>query len=1314
EKGLGKNWMPILANIEDEHGGSYRIRFINRENPEETRWISTENPAIREFKAFLDGHYEVLRKGSAIEKGALIPHEMESAEAIDGLNAAFVVQAMIEWFGPTSHRNGAGGEINSDLAMALKIHSYVNMTQMGHATLTDVAKVLKLVRTALVSEKAVKATLSTFSRTLSRLGSVSEGFGVVLGGVLVGLDIYELVHATNNIERAVFGTQLAFDSASFVAGLGGVGLGFVGASTAAAALGGASVILAGVGIGVGALALQYGQNAESAAAVGRYFADIDDAYERGGYKYDSENKCLIPLPGAVVWRVDLTTGGVDFDSQYIYRTQHGSTGSGKINYFFWAGDFPKMIKDYSQAINVRAGIGKNKHASLVRHDSFTTLILPCTPKSFISYSYMDLPGATTRHDRGFDVIRRLEQDYRFDFDFYIFPMEEIIGKISHEYVKTTPVTVVLDRSIRVQIPTLPTEIQDKMSYTLQGAGGEYTIGLNTGAELTLETIGVSKKKTMWILDARELANDSVEVSDDHVVIAGMTVQLEDHSFRRMLIITRYGETLEVDFTNHTATPIAEDASQWPGSSESLIDHLRSLAKGHLSHGKFIVINNYSIPSGNSTSRGVGRAFYDVDHDRMLYTDDASDSLTHNAELGAVVGNEVYFYNDEYGCLWRVEAGTGKCLAKYTSFYETKKSKVARVWENEKIVMVAYRHALGKDMEGKDEEGELVYAVESEKMTLVSIVGHHELLQRLSRTDRIEGGIKQLLSAYDSDAMKPPITELPFRGIQVYANTDANIVSVFGTDYDGSKYRYWLRKRDGAVITPDLPGTTIQDDLVFAGSLISDMNGSEVFYFFTRKEKTIYRQTSIGTGAIAVAIPEQFSEIFNLINVDGVLFAITTLGYILRLTAAGSLLLEGVNEHWTCFKYSSWWRDLITAAGENGATTITVLGVKDPAGVPVPMWYHNEGIIVVSHVLYGKQLQVLRLNGDGSEAWLCHWDSSGTGHLYTQRLLPMYELDDMLASGGKLLSPERIPDAQPMLPNHSVAKITGAGDSLQFTMSDGAVITLDEKGSPFLVAVDLSQREANSDDLKGAMKTLAKMWPHSGVVILLGTAEPAPSWYQLAKQQKLTLHAMNWDYRPVWLGTTVNGTAGFIHIQSLGSLYRVERNLQTKIGDFALARCYGKSLVLAHAIDSKISIPTLANIENVMVSGGKGHHTYHISVENWDHYKSFTIENRNKTTGRMLDRLIIGIGYLGKFTARNVNDDLVLLDETAGKSLTIRKAFGRDQAYRGLQIITTSGPLTIEDFEKTQLVMRNELKIDTMPKVTVGFVIYSKQNNFASV
>ena len=75
----------------------------------------------------------------------------------------------------------------------------------------------------------------------------------------VALDIYELADAGNALEKAVFGTQLAFDSASFLASVGAAYAGVIEASTLAATLGGAGVLLGGLGIGFGALVKAFGQ-----------------------------------------------------------------------------------------------------------------------------------------------------------------------------------------------------------------------------------------------------------------------------------------------------------------------------------------------------------------------------------------------------------------------------------------------------------------------------------------------------------------------------------------------------------------------------------------------------------------------------------------------------------------------------------------------------------------------------------------------------------------------------------------------------------------------------------------------------------------------------------------------------------------------------------------------------------------------------------------------------------------------------------------------------------------------------------------------
>ena len=54
---------------------------------------------------------------------------------------------------------------------------------------------------------------------------------------------------------------------------------------------------------------------------------------------------------------------------------------------------------------------------------------------------------------------------------------------------------------------------------------------------------------------------------------------------------------------------------------------------------------------------------------MLYTVDAPVELTKDVQLGALTkgDSEVYFYNLGQSAIWRVDAATGSCLAKYNAF-----------------------------------------------------------------------------------------------------------------------------------------------------------------------------------------------------------------------------------------------------------------------------------------------------------------------------------------------------------------------------------------------------------------------------------------------------------------------------------------------------------------------------------------------------------------------------------------------------------------------------------------------------------------------
>lgn len=590
------------------------------------------------------------------------------------------------------------------------------------------------------------------------------------------------------------------------------------------------------------------------------------------------------------------------------------------------------------------------------------------------------------------------------------------------------------------------------------------------------------------------------------------------------------------------------------------------------------------------------------------------------------------------------------------------------------------------------------------MTLVSIVGDHDLLQHLDQMDRMDGGILRLLGAYDNGPLKLPIYP---DGVLVHASDDAQMVNVFGEDGEEMPHRYWLRKRDGAVIKSNLPRGDFASDLVFAGSLISDEDGREIFYFYTRSRQIIYRQ--IGSGSSAgqarvVAFPENFAGLSNMFNVGGELFVSTQGGCVLRLTAAGVFFLEAVNSGWFNLPHQSpWWQDLQLFADANRAATVSVLDVKDLYGAIVPVWYHSGNFVISS--LHGKQLQLFgvhKRDSGGMEAWVCHWDNPQSANLYTQPLLRSDELGSVFSSDGKLIAPYQIPEAQPILGGYHITAVAPVSDGLQVTTSDGVILVLGT-GSLNLVAVNTNWQEANRNQLDYAMELLAKTWSHSEVVILQGPAEAPAAWYNIAERQVLRARGVTWASNPVWLGMSPHHGVGLIHLQSNGDLYRVRVGGGRIIGSYKLAQRYGKTLVLSHPNGSGVLFPMPVGAEFAMVAASNGGHHYSINQGIWDHYKALVIDDQGTSQAPLEVNLVPEISE--DFLTTNVDGDCVLLDTSNGKSLTICKAFGTDQGLDNTYINTTKAVVTMRDIERAQIFMGNLLQTPTIPGVTLGYVAY---------
>ncbi|MGQ5525183.1 TcdA/TcdB pore-forming domain-containing protein [Chitinimonas sp. PSY-7] len=1282
EAGLDHNWMPVIANTEDQGEGSYRVQFINRDRPDEVRWLNTRDTTFAEFRRFVDDHLAALGEHFTMERGQLQPRNGASEAApVDGLNAGFIVQALIQWFTQKNRDDAAHGVASPDLATALKVHSYLNFTQMAHGGLQDVAKVTELVRTALRGEVvAAETSLNSFGSSLGH--TVNEGAGVLLGGAMVGLDAYELAHAENDVQKAVFGTQLAFDSASFVVGAAGVGAGLVGASTVGAVLGGAGVILGGLAVGFAGLAQAFGAVAEDAKAVGRYFDAVDTAYKANGYRYDAEKQVLVPLAGAIVKSIDLRNSQIEFDSQYIYRTHHGSTGSGYINYFFWAGDKPTMVRDRNQAIEIRSGIGYATSRQPLAHSDSATVILPGTPKSYINYEYQILPGATTRYDSGFEVIRRLEKDRRFDYDFYVFPSEYLIRRIHHEYVATA-IEVILDqRSRRLVVPDLPNELRGYLSYEIKGTGGEYLIGLNEGVGVRLSS-DASSTPSRWIIDCSQLASDMINVSHNRLVVGGVGVDLDPAKHGRVLVIARNSEIREVDFAAQTSKVVSEDASRWQTTGQHIEQHLRDLAQAHQLGGQYVMVENYRYKE-----REVGRAFYDVANDRMLFTD-TTNTVAKNAELGAVIGNHVYFYHAQNAAVWRVEAGTGRFEAQFQPWFDHVAGKVSRVWQEGDAVYLARRYVLDNGS-----EGELCYRIHGEQMALVSATGNDALLQRLARTNRLTGDIKAMLDGYESNHLpRESLTDL--QSTRVIESTSAPLVTVFGKDTDGIAHRYWIRTDTRIVIKPNLappadqalrvePSTRVRSawpipaDLVLAGS-IPRPDGKEVFFFYSKEEKVLFRQEGPGQVELEATHPTAFRvstpPLANVINLNGSLVAVTEDGRVEQINTAGQLSLEAVNEHWLKGR-TTWWKDLATVTGSR-STTLAVFGIKaSDRKSALPVWYHNGQVVVASAALQGKPLQFLGFEPDGSAARLF---DPVSGKLYRQPPMGPTALATAFGTDEVLEPSAPIPAASEFMPELQLKAAGQVDGMMRLTTREGAILARADSGELQLIAVDEAWQQANATHLSQALIKLAAKWHATGVVALHN--KETPGWFDIRSGLLFSSHDLRRFSDLYFVGVAEGLQAAYVYSGGSGHLFLVENSQVHNAGVFSHIERVGSTLLLqSHeertavhsAGENELILPIVTGIDTLVLSGGVGRDTYLISNAVWNHYHTVVIDNYDQ--GKAPDRLFMCEFDPAKLLISRRNVDLMLTESGTGQVVVIRKVFGSDaEAYQHLQVELAGTP-----------------------------------------
>ncbi len=1165
----------------------------------------------------------------------------------------------------------------------------------------------------------------------------SKGIPVVataLSAVAVGFDAYELAQTETYQQKKIFGTKLAFSSAGLGLAVGGTIAAYVGASSIAGPLFIVAIPVAVVGGGI-VQVMQFYANVEQLIdhQVLQYFDQVAAAYQKG-YHYDKNTDTLSIASGAVVKKIDFENGDITLGSQYVCLRDKT--------------DKRRVSTDNTSAINLRSALGGNEMIRMnVTDQTANIFFLPDTPMSYVSYNTANIEAFSEYKGAKYDHIRRIERSSNGGFDlehFSFFFHDNLVQKLFHQY-QATEVEVQLDGRNRVLIvPELPKHtakvlnkestigfsrsvsdfdhelnnnhqletLPNAIHYNLTGKGGQYTIGLNEGA--TIRISSSEAKPSRWILNTNNLDKDDVEIHADKLIIGGVTVNIDPtkNSGSELIVVKQDGDVCSIDINSKRSKVIQMDAEKWVKKhpkAESFDIHLKKSAQENILSGRhrrstddantkllaqehhplaeYIPVDNYILHEKNdlkTTHIAVGRAYYDVKNDQILFSRNAKI----DGNLGPLLGDHVYFYNQEQATIWRVEAATGIVKAQY--FINDIAGLVKdgmRVWQENNQVYVAFNYTYN---EGN--KGELIYNIKDDLIELTSL----RIAINTTNLFKKQSLLTFYLDAKFEDSATPPFQ---FPNAKIINTTQvAPLVTIYDQDNTNFTYRYWLRTADKMLIKPDMSADKALR-LKFIGS-IRQTEGSEIFYFLDPIENALYRQEGAEPPISDPAKPIATRINGHFVNVEMVgsnLFAVTNEGIIHQVDSSGNLTLVAVNEQWLNQQGKDW----IANLSKLNSRSLMVLGMKGLDEVSaLPAWYCDGQLVVAPALQNNSTIEFLGIY----EGYARFFDITQM-KLYEQAITSEDELSGAFGDDHILDYPEFIEDAADLFPTEKFKSISLEADTtIRLVTTDGAIMRLDTFGDVILVGVDATWQLANPN-LNTSMDLLAKKWAHHGAISLQGNTNSEPAWYVFGVG-KVTTPDLSTNDHPEFIGKSITndyGTYVYFSSPSKGLLYRYQYgsdgNFIEQITYKMNVQRFGSSLLMqgSSGVDA-LNPLLLAGITSLTMSGKLESDTYIIDKQARSSFKNIIIDNFS--IDKITDTIDLTVDNHDELKFFCNDDDLVITDTSDNVIITIRKILGKEKSdYNHLKLITNDG-VTKQENHITDLIANRAIFSSTKPRLLI--------------
>jgi insecticidal toxin len=1088
---LSPDFVPLFESLKPAAGEHNEITLINSKDLRQTRTVLTDDKRLTGIKSYLSHSFEQL-SGVGPNSPVVDP---PGVGAVHTLNAGFAIQALL--LGLQETESAAG---STTLTSAVRIHGYLAYAQLSHGLVIDAAQLLALVRHAFTDSFRVASTTSAIVG--KALGSVlNEGVGTVLQLASIGFDIYLLVNAQNDIQRAVFATQLAFDTAGLAIGAAALGAGVVGAGTAAAFLGGASVVLGGLAIGIGALVEGFSARAERGRQIGRYLNKVHEAYRSAGYSIAGDT--LLANPYAVYSSLDLRNGLITFGSQKIlgaddYTVLHP----------------PKMDPDREHAFNIREALDLPEEIAISDKRNVESVVLPSLPDCYLGYGFGGLAFSTTLRE-DLETALALEYDRngkrQFWFTFYKLPTEYIIEKMVPVYLATT-VNVVLGRQHRfLHVPTLPPEVHGHLCYDIDAPGGHCSITLTEGVKLL--RLRVSAGEAMiWSLRAVWLSKDDVKIDGDALRLGSIEVQVPDKS---VVYLQLDGHSYAVGWATGslllTALEIGRD-EDGPATRA----RVRELAGSNSLAAGPVVVRNY--PDSLTGVRTT--AWYDRDEDSFVLVRGLEPKYGADICMGPRIGQDVYYYCPSGEWVWRADVVTGQIKRAYRLIRTELNAWITAVQELPGgHLQVVRRIELDENQFVK-----MTYVIEEDRLSITAVSGY--LSYNVGQA--IRDGLVAVADLLEWYRLLPAES-----GDECVVDAGlSRFITVDYMDWDENQFcRVWIRRDDGRVVRARLPDGGNQADAFDCELVDPQQSENDTVLFHHLRHRRLYRQRITVQDHSSVTYAQSILPLdVRLIHRQGRQHIVSTdEGMLFQLNDSGTPRLAGLGKDWLFTRRERsgdrfcWWDSVLVTAANWSAESMEIGGVSDASGnASLYVVCLDQQILVADTA--GKAMRLLRQTPDKKAVWLMDLSS---GRIYRQAFMEQASLSAAFGTGTRLLRADLIPAMQRVLPQRTFAWAVPHASGLRAKTHDHTLFDLFEGEPPRIVGVENDFFDgADSREVREQKLAQLLAGQHSAPFLFMDRIDDLCTWYDVGAARLLSATAPG-NVLPGYLGVA-NGQTLLLH------------------------------------------------------------------------------------------------------------------------------------------------------------------------------------------